>query len=260
MYSELDQKLPWNGMRYIHRMTPMGSMSPGTSTASAPIVEHQVPVPGYACPPSTATKRLSAWVNSNVFSLRPLRHPQMYLHGPPRTGKTTFVQLLEKYLRIYHFPMDEDFYDFYDDELYDLIVLDEFRGQKTIQHLNRWLDGQKMTYRKKGSQGLKTKNLPIIIISNYSPQEVYHKVAEHGRLDSFLDRLEIIEVREMLELESIEFLPPVVGMDTNGSPLFAEEPEEEENLEEGKRDDYGISDLYGPGEVLGPTGHVHSLL
>lgn len=153
--------------------------------------------------------------------------------------------------------MDEDFYDFYDDDQYDLIVLDEFKGQKTIQHMNRWLDGQKMTIRKKGSQGLKTKNLPIIIISNYSPQEVYHKVAEHGRLDSFLDRLEIVEIKEMIDFQSIEFLPPVVGMDTNGSPLFAEEPEEETNPDDEKRNDYGISDLYGPGECATPPLGVH---
>lgn len=169
--------------------------------------------------PGMVMSTLVEWVNSNVCQPRPFRSPQLYLHGPPRTGKTSFLRLLEERIRIYYFPSDEDFYDDYDDDTYDLILFDEFKAQKTIQVLNRWLDGQTLSVRKKGSQGLKRKNLPFVILSNYAPHDAYPKAALDGRIDSFIDRLKVVEVKTMLPLDQVVF---VEDLDTNGSPLVTE--------------------------------------
>ena len=108
-------------------------------------------------------------------------------------------------LRIYYFP-SEPFYDHFNDDDYDLIVMDEFgptHDLKPIQEYNKWLDGQVMSLRKKGSQGLKTKNLPFIFCSNYPPERVYHKVFGRGELEPFLSRLTIIKVEEMIPVDRI---------------------------------------------------------
>lgn len=148
-------------------------------------------------------------------------------------------------------PPDEDYYDDYYDSKFDLIAIDEFKAQKTQQQLNRWLDGQEMSVKKKGLQGYKRDNLPFIIISNYAPEDVYPKLFAFGQLGPFMSRLEVVKV-EKIDIDSIQLLPPPpeeepqeeghiqdqedrqilaaeqlvqIGVDTNGSPLF--EPMEE---------------------------------
>lgn len=131
-------------------------------------------------------------------------------------------------------PPDEDYYDDYEDNKYQLIAIDEFKAQKTQQQLNRWLDGQEMSVKKKGFQGYKRDNLPFIIISNYAPEDVYPKLFAFGQLGPFLSRLEVVKV-EKIDLDNITLNPPPVeeqqteiegeeqepvGIDTNGSPIY----------------------------------------
>lgn len=58
-----------------------------------------------------------------------------------------------------------------------------------IQHANK----------KKGSQGIKNKNLPVIILSNYTLEECYRKANEDGRLDSLRARLLRVEVDSFID-------------------------------------------------------------
>ena len=87
-------------------------------------------------------------------------------------------------------PKSEDFYDFYDDNQWDIVLLEEFRGQKTIQFLNEFCQGSMMTLRQKGKQALKVKNLPMIVLSNYRLTEVYSKslANDASRLDTLRTR------------------------------------------------------------------------
>ena len=94
--------------------------------------------------------------------------------------------------------MEEEFYDQYSDD-YDLVVMDEFKGQKKITFLNEFLQGSTMSIRKKGSQGIKQKNLPVIILSNLTLETCYRKANEDGRLDSLRARLEIVEVDSFID-------------------------------------------------------------
>jgi len=92
--------------------------------------------------------------------------------------------------------MSEDFYDGFADEGFDLIVLDEFRAQKTIQFMNSFVEGAPIYLRTKGGQTLKKKNLPVVVCSNYLPEQAYHNVQESNPevIRAFNRRFELVEV------------------------------------------------------------------
>lgn len=145
-----------------------------------------------------ANLQIATWISKNIRQPRAFKAPQLYIHGPRNLGKTSLIEWLEKYLSVYHMPTTEEFYDQYSDD-YDLVVLDEFKGQKTIQFLNQFLQGSAMPIRKKGSQGMKYKNLPVVILSNYTLSECYVKAANDGRLNTLECRLEIVEVDSFID-------------------------------------------------------------
>lgn len=121
---------------------------------------------------------------------------QLYLHGGTGIGKSTFLQHLIKCVRTYHIPV-EDFYDHWNDNLYDLSVMEEFKSQKTIQWLNQWLDGAIMNVRKKGVAGVMKKNpIPTIILSNFDihGSEVYPNMQESTSLQTLRRRLYLVYV------------------------------------------------------------------
>lgn len=156
---------------------------------------------------SSTEKQIALWLNKNMFKEREFKQKQLYIYGPKNKGKTTLITALENYATVYWMPASEDFYDQYDDRFYDLIVLDEFRAQKTVQQLNLWLQGSTMSVRKKGKQGQKKKNLPMVILSNYSLEGAYRKISEEEeksgnseKLDTLRCRLEIVEVENFIKL------------------------------------------------------------
>lgn len=145
-----------------------------------------------------ANKQIAEWICKNIRQQRVFKAPQLFIHGPRNLGKTSLIEWLGKYLSVYHVPMGEDFYDLYSDD-YDLIVMDEFKGQKTIQWMNEFLQGSRMNLRKKGAQVLKTANLPCIILSNYLLKECYPKAHLDGRLNTLEARLQEVEVDSMID-------------------------------------------------------------
>lgn len=158
------------------------------------------------------TKKIVEWLNLNIQQKREFKQKQLMIIGPQNTGKTSLINALERWCRIYHIPATEDFYDLYDDNLFDLAVLDEFKASKTIQWLNLWLQGGIMNIRKKGSQYLKKKNIPTIILSNYKLHENYSKV-DSSKLETLESRLEILEVSEFINIDWEEFITPRVRED-----------------------------------------------
>jgi Geminivirus Rep catalytic domain len=127
--------------------------------------------------------RVIDWLYRNVrVQERKFKKRQLYISGPTNYGKSSFFNKegLEQYLRIYWVPMNEDYYDFYNDDNYDLIVFDEFKAHKKIQWMNSFVQGGTVCLRIKGGQVLKQKNLPVIILSNYTLEECYHKASAKG--------------------------------------------------------------------------------
>jgi len=129
-----------------------------------------------------------AWCASNINRPRLFKQKQLYIYAPSNYNKTSFIQQLSLYVRVYH-CCPEEFFDGYSDELYDLIVIDEFVGGRNLQTMNQLLDGQACRLRIKGGQVEKSKNLPVIILSNLSASSCYL----HTNLqDTFLNR--VIEI------------------------------------------------------------------
>lgn len=154
------------------------------------------------------TALIIEWLRSNIRSVRHLKQRHLYVSGPPNTYKTTMVTLLEEFLSTFDFPTSEEFFDFWHENsnalnpIFDLVKLDEFKGQIQIQVLNRWLEGAKYTLRKKGSQFMKETNPPCLITSNYSLDQCYRKALEknHEALDSLKTRLDVLELSEPVDI------------------------------------------------------------
>lgn len=149
---------------------------------------------------STETSMIVGWLNSNILKERQLRQKQLYIWGLPGLGKTYLIEKLSERLRVYFIPR-EDWETDYEDGLYDVAVIDEFKGQKTLQWMNQWLDGQQMRLKQKGVDGgVKRQRIPTIILSNKDPRAVYHNT-DIVYVDAFLDRLTVVNVVSMIDID-----------------------------------------------------------
>ncbi len=155
-----------------------------------------IPTPTQEAAFFPAEHAVLAWLIPNLMvgDVRLFKQPQLMIIGPTGVGKTSLIMSLCKHCRVYWLPMGEDFYDGYSDEAYDLIVVDEFRSQKTIQFLNSFVQGSPVSLRIKGAQITKRKNLPVIVLSNYEPAQSYHKVQQSnpGVLQAFMSRFQVV--------------------------------------------------------------------
>lgn len=166
---------------------------------------------GFTESQNTNEEYIVNWWKKNVGTEeRPWTNTHLFLYGKTQMGKTTFVKNLENYFKIYYVPMDEDFYDMYNDE-YDFCVFEEFKSQKRIQWLNKFMDGNNLSLRKKGGQVLRMKPTPCIILSNYKLEECYPNVAEKypDVLKTLERRMTKIYVDEFISLQPIPVAPAI---------------------------------------------------
>ena len=91
--------------------------------------------------------------------------------------KTTFLSLCKFFHSSYPIPTGEDFYDLYQDPEPTLCYIDEYEGKQTksLSWLKEFSQGTVMNLRQKGGQRLKMTNPALIILSNYSLEQVYKK-------------------------------------------------------------------------------------
>lgn len=160
-------------------------------------------------PYDTATSTaISQWMTMNLRKKRAFKQSQLWIHGPPSIGKTSTILWMEKEfnLSIYWMPAMESFYDEYADDAYDLVVLDEFKGTKSIQELNLWLQGSPMSVRVKGGQRMKRQNLPIVILSNFSPAEAYSKCSPQ-QLAPLMARLDVVNCHGNIRVCRLQSTP-----------------------------------------------------
>jgi hypothetical protein len=176
-------KIPWSLVRY----------SPGTELPSGQPTDLNGEIF------LTSEQKIRSWLECNILvKSRPFKKKQLYIYGATNLGKSSLIEKLRPFLRIYQIPY-EDFYDFYNDRDWDLAVLDEFKAQKSVSWLNMWLQGSEMAIRYKGAQGLKRYNIPTIILSNFTLEECYVNTPAHI-LDTLRSRLEIVEVTRFLDI------------------------------------------------------------
>ena len=155
--------------------------------------------------------RIMDWLNKNMLVERPHKQKQLWLYGPTNIGKTTLITQLDNLgIRIYRMPYDNNWFDSYANGAYDLIIFDEYGKSNTypVHKLNQWLEGAVLPVCRRGQAPLlKMENLPMIVLSNHSPEEVYSKYAgaDHTRLDPLRGRLDIVhaegDIRIISELD-----------------------------------------------------------
>ena len=95
--------------------------------------------------------------------------------------------------------MGSVFWDGFDDDM-ELIVYDEFCGSSCqFSLVKKILDGQTLTLNVKGSSFVKSKNLPVIMCSNYPPEEIYHGLRDVDK-QAFISRLYVVYVGELFTI------------------------------------------------------------
>lgn len=145
--------------------------------------------------PDTPEFEIGMWLLQNIKVERALRQKQLWINGAPGCGKTSLIMELDRYLKVFWVPMDGDrFIDGFTDD-YDLIVFDEMKSQFKITWLNQFIVGSPMRINVKGSSVMKTKNTPVIFLSNMGPCAAYKNMTP--QLEAFLDRLTLITCTRM---------------------------------------------------------------
>ncbi len=137
-------------------------------------------------------KEVTLWDETYVVNPRYLKMPQLWIYGPPNTGKTTFLEnLRDEGYRGYCMPDNNDWSGF--DDAYDFLFIDEFNGQIMINVLNRVLDGShNVSLNVKGGKVMKNVNVPVFIVSNYHPNDIFTKV-DHLKLQTLITRLKFVK-------------------------------------------------------------------
>jgi len=144
-------------------------------------------------------RSIAGWLNRNIQQERPHKQKQLWVWGPPDHGKSMLLMELDRRLRVMWMQKEEDFMDMWEDGSYDLVVVDEFRGQKKVTFMNEFLEGTPLCLRVKGSQKMKRQNVPVIIMSNGSPKDCYHNMEDQW-LEPLYARLTIVQLNKPFRL------------------------------------------------------------
>jgi len=160
--------------------------------------------------------QLATWLNSMIFNRSlPHRPTQMWVKTAPGAGKSSLISQLEDQfgVSVYRWPLEEQWFDGYVDGAYDLIVLDEYKAQKKITQLNPILSGDRVPLSRRGLPPyVKRDILPVLILSNYTPREAYHKSLP-AALESLESRIKLVvylpgeQIRLVSDLPNLEEIP-----------------------------------------------------
>jgi len=171
-----------------------------------------------------ALVRVASWLDRNLGKPRTLRQKQLLLSSPPGMGKTTLVETLRHYFKVYD-QMGDKWFDGFDPVEHEIIVFDEFCGGIPLSTINKVLDGQRCTLQTKGGSLSKTRNIPVIILTNFLKEELYvgEKVS-HAVREAFLDRCLYVRLEKGAEAWR---LLPCIG-ETDAVVIDDDSHEEEE--------------------------------
>lgn len=150
---------------------------------------------------TTQDSKILRWLGLQLDTQRPLKTKNLWLTGPANSGKTTFLETLAASIKTYKPCSNEKYWDGYDDS-YDLIVFDEFdeKWWTTISEMNRVADGQVCRLPQKGVGAYwKRRNLPVIVASNYLPEDAWKSVTELQR-DTLYARFDVIELTNFISI------------------------------------------------------------
>jgi len=147
---------------------------------------------------SATVTSIVEWLNQNIKKERTFKQPQLWIWSRrPNAGKTSLAMKLAEFVRIYWVPNSEQWLNDYEDDLYDVVVLDEYKGHWTVSMINKFAEGSPMAIPVKCAAGqhLKKHNVPMIVLSNYPIMEAYPNVSQ-DRLATVQARFLEVEVQE----------------------------------------------------------------
>jgi len=163
---------------------------------------------------------LVSWLNENLPpQKRPHKQKQLWLHGPPSVGKTRLQTQLSQYFNAYHVANEDRWWSGMDSTK-EICFFDEFTGYKCLSDMKRLLEGSNFPMPQKCTQPfVKKKNIPIIICSNSTPEQIYHKVKEEKPIefDGLMERIKVLELTKDTEVPW-----------NKEPPVLDESPDEEE--------------------------------
>ncbi len=128
---------------------------------------------------SVHNKILVDWLKLNVKKPRKLGQKNLWIMSETGMGKSRLKEQLMSMLRVYEAPYDSHWWDDYEDDRYDLIIFDEYRSQYPITIMNRILGSETTPLCRRGvAPVMKYDKLPVIVLSNYLPEQCYRKLNE----------------------------------------------------------------------------------
>jgi len=190
---------------------------------------------------SPALIQVVSWLNNNLPpKIRPFKQSQLWLWGPSDMGKTTLRMELSKHFKAYN-VCDEDKWWSGFDQSHEIAFFEEFNGSKTLSQMKTFLDGSEIPLAQKGEDPItKDKNIPVIILSNMPPEEVYSKANNEHPLSfqALLSRLKVIHVTEFLAIPwnrpEVQRPPTVIDLEEEETNLLLGTPEHREGSESPK--------------------------
>lgn len=130
----------------------------------------------------SATRDIIHWLNKNLNCKRPFNTPQLWIiNNKKDQGLSTLLyNKLDRLLRIYNGETNSKFDDYYDDNLYDLVVFDCFTPshKRELKWIRSFVTGCKFgchIARRWKTNVTKKKNLPVIICSTVSIAKCYQR-------------------------------------------------------------------------------------
>jgi len=152
------------------------------------------------------TRKIVKWLNLNLLQKRQHKQQQLYISGPPNTRKTSLVLWLSEFLSVYEMPTDS-YCSGYSDDAYDMIVFDEFVGStpkgKPQTVINQILEGKPMHLPNRYEMLFKSKNVPCVLLSNWSLDELYNDVKTNAQMKARIVEIKL-EENSPIDLENMQ--------------------------------------------------------
>lgn len=143
--------------------------------------------------------QIATWLNNNINKKRVPRTPHLMIVGGTLLGKSLLISKLRNYLNVYRVPAQGPYFPPWEDGKYGLIAMEELRAGWTVSDLLLFLDGSPTVLKIHGGLNHKNDNVPIIITSNQTFEQSYHRV-DQASMRALLARVQVIEISEMIDV------------------------------------------------------------